>query len=46
MASGNAGALGELGTMGLASPVFSPWMHVFGSVLANWRRQHTIKKKA
>lgn len=41
MASGIAGALGKLGTMGLASAVFSPWMNLSGSVLANWWRQHT-----
>lgn len=36
MASGIAGALEKLGTMGLASAVFSPWMNISGSVLANW----------
>ncbi|HHY86550.1 MAG TPA: bile acid:sodium symporter family protein [Verrucomicrobia bacterium] len=40
MASGIAGSLGKLGTMGLASAIFSPWMNVSGSVLANyWRRK-------
>lgn len=38
VASGIAGALGKLGTMGLASAVFSPWMNLSGSVLANWWR--------
>lgn len=41
MASGIAGSLGKLGTMGLASAIFSPWMSISGSVLANWWRQQT-----
>ena len=41
MASGIAGSLGKLGTMGLAAAVFSPWMNVSGSVLANyWRKRN------
>ncbi len=40
MASGIAGAMGKLGTMGLAAAIFSPWMNVSGSVLANyWRKR-------
>jgi BASS family bile acid:Na+ symporter len=40
MASGLAGAMGKLGTVGLAAAIFSPWMNVSGSVLANyWRRR-------
>ncbi|HEY3761076.1 MAG TPA: bile acid:sodium symporter family protein [Verrucomicrobiae bacterium] len=40
MASGIAGAAGKLGTMGLAAAIFSPWMNVSGSVLANhWRKR-------
>lgn len=40
MASGLAGAMGKLATVGLASAVFSPWMNVSGSLLANyWRRK-------
>lgn len=40
MASGLAGAMGKLGTVGLAAAIFSPWMNVSGSVLANyWRRK-------
>ena len=35
MASGLASFLGKLGTVGLAAAVFSPWMNVSGSVLAN-----------
>jgi bile acid:Na+ symporter, BASS family len=40
MASGIAGAMGKLGTVGLAAAIFSPWMNVSGSLLANyWKRQ-------
>jgi len=43
MASGLAGAMGKLGTVGLAAAIFSPWMNISGSILANyWRkRRHT-----
>jgi BASS family bile acid:Na+ symporter len=43
MASGIAGALGKLGTMGLAAAIFSPWMNVSGSVLANHWRKRPVK---
>ncbi len=36
MASGLAGTMGKLGTVGLAAAIFSPWMNVSGSVLANY----------
>lgn len=40
MASGIAGSLGKLGTMGLAAAIFSPWMNISGSILANyWRKR-------
>lgn len=40
MASGIAGAMGKLGTVGLAPAVFSPWMNISGSILANfWSRR-------
>ena len=40
MASGLAGAMGKLATVGLAPAIFSPWMNVSGSVLANyWRKR-------
>lgn len=40
MASGIATSLGKLGTIGLAAAVFSPWMNITGSILANyWRRR-------
>lgn len=39
MASGLAGTMGKLSTVGLAAAVFSPWMNISGSLLANfWRR--------
>ena len=42
MASGLAGAMGKLGTVGLAAAIFSAWMNVSGSILANyWRRRPT-----
>lgn len=43
MASGLAGAMGKLGTVGLAAAIFSPWMNVSGSVLANYWRRHPIE---
>lgn len=40
MASGLAGAMGKLATVGLAAAIFSPWMNVSGSILANyWGRR-------
>ena len=40
MASGLAGSMGKLGTVGLPAAVFSPWMNISGSILANyWRKQ-------
>ena len=46
MASGIAGALGKLGTMGLASAIFSPWMNISGSLLANYWRRKVEKSEA
>ncbi|HET7624007.1 MAG TPA: bile acid:sodium symporter family protein [Verrucomicrobiae bacterium] len=43
MASGIAGAMGKLGTIGLASAIFSPWMNVSGSVLANYWRKRPVE---
>jgi len=43
MASGLAGAMGKLGTVGLAAAIFSPWMNVSGSVLANYWRKRPVK---
>jgi BASS family bile acid:Na+ symporter len=42
MASGIAGTLGKLGTMGLAAAIFSPWMNVSGSILANYWRHRPV----
>jgi BASS family bile acid:Na+ symporter len=40
MASGLAGAMGKLATVGLAAAVFSPWMNISGSILANyWKKR-------
>ncbi|HEY4246699.1 MAG TPA: bile acid:sodium symporter family protein [Lacunisphaera sp.] len=36
MASGLAGAMGKFGTVGLAPAIFSPWMNISGSILANY----------
>jgi bile acid:Na+ symporter, BASS family len=40
MASGLASAMGKLGTVGLAAAVFSPWMNVSGSIIANLIRRY------
>lgn len=45
MASGVANAMGMLGTMGLAAAIFSPWMNVSGSVLANYWRKRSAGKE-
>jgi len=45
MASGLAGSMGKLATIGLAAAVFSPWMNISGSLLANfWRRKREKQK--
>src|SRR5215211_6276760 len=46
MASGLAGSMGKLGTVGLPAAVFSPWMNISGSLLANyWRRRPVTDDK-
>lgn len=46
MASGLAGTMGKLGTVGLAAAVFSPWMNISGSILANyWKRRPVENEK-
>lgn len=45
MASGIAGSMGKLGTVGLASAVFSPWMNISGSILANYWRRKALKEE-
>ncbi len=40
MATTLANSMGKLATLGLAAAIFSPWMNVSGSLLANyWRRK-------
>jgi BASS family bile acid:Na+ symporter len=40
MATGLAAAMERLGTVGLPAAIFSPWMNISGSVLANyWRKR-------
>ena len=43
MASGLAGAMGKLGTVGLAAAIFSPWMNISGSILANYWRKRPVE---
>ena len=43
MASGLAGAMGKLGTVGLAPAVFSPWMNISGSILANYWSKRPVE---
>jgi bile acid:Na+ symporter, BASS family len=40
MATGIAGSMGKLATVGLAPAVFSPWMNISGSILANYWHKH------
>ncbi len=42
MASGLAGTMGKLGTVGLPAAVFSPWMNISGSILANFWRKRAV----
>lgn len=44
MASGLAGVMGKLATLGLASAIFSPWMNISGSLLANYWRKKKVKE--
>ena len=43
MASGLAAGMGKLGTLGLPAAVFSPWMNISGSILANFWRKHPVQ---
>jgi len=43
MASGLAGVMGKLATLGLAAAIFSPWMNISGSVLGNYWRKKPIE---
>jgi BASS family bile acid:Na+ symporter len=43
MASGIASGMGKIGTVGLPAAVFSPWMNISGSILANyWRKRQLV----
>ncbi len=44
MASGLAGSMGKLGTVGLPAAVFSPWMNISGSILANFWRKRPVNE--
>jgi BASS family bile acid:Na+ symporter len=44
MASGLAASMGKLGTLGLPAAVFSPWMNIAGSILANYWRKRPVKE--
>lgn len=45
MASGLAGVMGKLATVGLAAAIFSPWMNISGSLLANyWRKTSAARQ--
>ncbi len=45
MASGIAGGMGKLGTVGLASAVFSPWMNITGSILAYYWKKRPVPEE-
>lgn len=45
MASGLAGSMGKLATVGLAAAVFSPWMNISGSILANFWRKKPVEEE-
>jgi BASS family bile acid:Na+ symporter len=34
--------MGKLGTIGLAAAIFSPWMNVSGSILANYWHKRPV----
>lgn len=42
MASGIANGMDKLGTVGLPAAVFSPWMNISGSILANYWRKRPV----
>ena len=46
MASGLAAQMGKLGTIGLAAAIFSPWMNISGSILANYWRKRPVEPSA
>lgn len=44
MASGLANSMGKIGTVGLAAAVFSPWMNISGSILANYWKGKPVEE--
>ena len=46
MASGLANGMGKIGTVGLAPAIFSPWMNISGSILANYWGKRPAKDTA
>jgi bile acid:Na+ symporter, BASS family len=46
MASGLAGKMGMLATLGLAPAVFSPWQNFSGSILANYWAKRPVEEDA
>jgi bile acid:Na+ symporter, BASS family len=44
MAAGIAQSMGKLGTVGLPGAIFSPWMNVSGSILANYWRKRPVEE--
>lgn len=46
MATGLASKMGRLATVGLAAIVFSPWMNVSGSILANYWRKRPVEESS
>ena len=46
MAAAIANSMNMLGTMGLAAAIFSPWMNISGSVLANYWRKRVEKEES
>jgi bile acid:Na+ symporter, BASS family len=45
MATGIASRMDMLGTLGLAATVFSPWMNISGSILANYWRKRPMNEE-
>jgi BASS family bile acid:Na+ symporter len=43
LATGIALQMGKMATTGLAPAIFSPWMNISGSALANWWRAKSVK---
>ncbi len=43
MATGLANSMGKLATVGLAPAIFSPWMNISGSILANFWRKRPVE---